>query len=199
MGANHPFDESQSFHLEQLGWRGLLIEPLPEYCELLRKHRASTVIQCACSNPENHLKKLPIIIAGVHSTLENNLVALGHKGADVIEVETRTLDSVLDENAVVPNFDLLSIDVEGHEIDLFKGFDLEKWRPKLVLIEDHVANHSKHKLMITSGYKLLCRTGLNSWYVPAYEEYRLSFSAKFEFFRKYWLALFIRKIKYKAS
>jgi hypothetical protein len=30
VGANDPYLDSQSFHLEQLGWSGLLIEPLPD-------------------------------------------------------------------------------------------------------------------------------------------------------------------------
>lgn len=34
VGANDPFIESQSYHLEQLGWHGLLIEPLLNMCEL---------------------------------------------------------------------------------------------------------------------------------------------------------------------
>lgn len=28
VGANHPVEESQTWHLEQLGWSDLLIEPL---------------------------------------------------------------------------------------------------------------------------------------------------------------------------
>ncbi len=29
VGANHPIEGSQSWHLEQRGWRGILVEPQP--------------------------------------------------------------------------------------------------------------------------------------------------------------------------
>src|SRR3972149_9937662 len=72
VGANHPRSGSQTWHLEELGWKGLLIEPLPEYCELLKKERKGTVVQYACSSPENHDKVLRLKMAGGHSTLNLN-------------------------------------------------------------------------------------------------------------------------------
>ena len=196
VGANDPVLDSQSFHLERLGWRGLLIEPLPAYCELLRRHRLSQVVECACSSPENHGKNMSIKVAGVHSSLEPNLIAVGAKAEAVAQVQVRTLDSVLREHAVAPGFDLLSIDVEGHEMEVFKGVDLRLWRPRLVLLEDHVTGHQKHQYMRSQGYQLLLRTGLNSWYVPEDRGYTFSARARLEFFRKYWLGLLTRKIRY---
>ena len=37
IGANEPIIQSQTYHLEKLGWRGLLIEALPYYANLLKK------------------------------------------------------------------------------------------------------------------------------------------------------------------
>jgi hypothetical protein len=75
VGANHPTIESQSWHLEQLGWHGLLLEPLPDYCQLLKEKRSGTVIQTACSSPENHHQILKLINAGGHSTLIKAIVS----------------------------------------------------------------------------------------------------------------------------
>ena len=197
VGANDPFLNSQSFHLEQLGWRGLLIEPLPNYYDLLKKYRSNKVIMCACSSPENHLKKLPLKVADVYSTLENNLIARGESSNEILEVETKTLNSILEENDVGRYFELLSIDVEGHEMELFKGLSLDKWKPQLILLEDHVTDHKKHNYMRKNGYQLLLRTGLNSWYVPKKNHFKFSIRAKCEFIRKYWVGLLIRKIRYK--
>lgn len=116
---------------------------------------------------------------------------------EVIYIETRTLDSILEENNIKENFDLISIDVEGHEIELFKGFDIRRWRPKLVLLEDHVTTQDKHRFMISNGYQFLLRTGLNTWYVHNANEYAVSLKSEFEFFRKYWLGLFFRKLRIK--
>ena len=196
VGANDPFQDSQSFHLESLGWRGLLIEPLPSYCDLLRQHRQSPVVQCACSSPANNGKFMPIHVAGVHSTLESQPIAMGAQSQSIMEVPVRTLDSVLEEHGFEPGFELLSIDVEGHEMEVFKGLTLGRWRPRLVLLEDHVLGHQKHDHMCSQGYQLLLRTGLNGWYVPADLAYSFSWAARWEFFRKYWLGLLWRKKRY---
>ena len=196
VGANHPTIDSQSWHLEQLGWNGLLVEPTPSYCEMLRKERRGTVVQYACSSPENHEKGLRLIAAGVHSTLNPSPIALGAHSQETIEVICRTLDSILEEYGVRPGFDFISIDIEGHEMEMFKGFTLKQWQPKLVLLEDHVVGHEKHNHMVSNGYQLILRTGLNSWYVPNNLHYRFSPGAKLEMFRKYWIGLPFRKIRY---
>jgi FkbM family methyltransferase len=196
VGANEPIIESQTYHLEKIGWHGLLLEPIPHYVSLLKEHRAGKVIQYACSSPSNHNKVLKLIVAGGHSTLNSNPIALGTVSKESIDVTCRTLDSILEENEVGPGFDFISIDIEGHEMEMFKGFDLPKWKPKLVLLEDHVINHQKHNYMVSNGYQVIQRTGLNSWYVPQSEGYKLSWASTLEFIRKYWLGLLFRKIRY---
>jgi len=197
VGANDPYIDSQSFHLEQLGWSGLLIEPLPDMCELLRKHRKGAVIPYACSSSENHKKILPLISFGVCSTLETKLIHSNKLKKETIQIETRTLDSILEDNKVQPNFDLLSIDIEGHEVELFKGFSIKKWKPKLILLEDHVLNQKKHNYMIQNDYQLLLRSGLNSWYIPKNNKWKISLKAQLEFIRKYYIGILFRKFKIK--
>ena len=52
------------------------------------------------------------------------------------KVKTQTLDSIID-NSKFKNeqIDLVSIDVEGHEMDVIKGFNLKKYKPNVVVIE----------------------------------------------------------------
>ena len=198
VGANHPTIESQSWHLEQLGWKGLLIEPTPSYCDLLREKRKGAVVQYACSSPENQDKFLNLTILGAGSTLNPDLlIGKAAQGLENIAVKCKTLDSILEENKAPVGFDFMSIDIEGHEMEMFKGFSLTRWQPQLVLLEDHVINHEKHNHMSSSGYKLILRTGINSWYVPLVNgKYKFSISARLEIFRKYWLGLLPRKVRY---
>ena len=93
---------------------------------------------------------------------------------------------------------MLSIDIEGHELVALSGFSFSKWQPRLVLIEDHVIHWEKHRLMRKNGYQLLMRTGLNSWYVPVDTSYTYSLAARFEYFRKYFLGLPMRKFRYSS-
>ena len=197
VGANEPIKESQTYHLEKLGWHGLLIEALPYYANLLIKNRTGKVVQCAVSSPKNHNKKVRLIVAGGHSTLNENLIALGDFSNKTTMVVCKTLDSILKKNKVKVGFDFISIDIEGHELEMFKGFRLNEWKPKLVLLEDHVIDHQKHNLMKNNGYQVILRTGLNSWYVPINSGYKLNLFSKIEFFRKYYIGLLFRKFRYR--
>lgn len=199
VGANDPVLDSQSYHLEELGWRGILVEPDPDFCDVLRKRRQGTVIEMACSSPENAGKQLQLNRAGPHSTLEDRPIALGAVVRSTVAVQCDTLDHILQRQAAPIGFDLFSIDIEGHELVALSGFSFSHWKPRLVLIEDHVTNHKKHALMRRNGYQLILRTGLNSWYVPAKDIYTLSLAAKFEYIRKYYLGLPSRKLRYSRG
>lgn len=196
VGANDPVLDSQSQHLEALGWTGLLIEPDPDCCELLRKTRSGTVVEMACSSPDNAGKQLLLNRAGPHSTLEDKPIALGAVVRSTVAVQCETLDTILRDQKAPVGFELLSIDIEGHELVALSGFSFAMWQPRLVLIEDHVTHLKKHRLMQLNNYQLLMRTGLNSWYVPANVSYRFSLGARFEYLRKYFLGLPLRKLRY---
>jgi FkbM family methyltransferase len=199
VGANDPVLDSQSQHLEALGWTGLLVEPDPDCCELLRKNRTGTVVQMACSSPENAGKQLLLNRAGPHSTLEDRPIALGAVVRSQVAVQCETLDAILRSHKAPVGFDLLSIDIEGHELVALSGFTFGTWRPRLVLIEDHVTHLSKHQLMQRNNYQLLLRTGLNSWYVPGGTRYTSSLAVKLEKLRKYYLGLPMRKWRYSRD
>ena len=53
VGANDPNEGSQSWHLEQRGWAGVLVEPQPELADKLRRQPAAKVYGVACSSPAN--------------------------------------------------------------------------------------------------------------------------------------------------
>ncbi len=45
------------------------------------------------------------------------------------------LETVLLNYNIEPKFDLLCVDVEGQEYDVFNSFDLEYWKPKMIIVE----------------------------------------------------------------
>jgi len=67
----------------------------------------------------------------------------------------------------------VSIDVEGHEVEVLAGFDLARWRPRLLLIEDVVQSLDLHRHLVARGYRWIRRTGINSWYAPADAPFRV--------------------------
>lgn len=195
VGANEPRARSQTFHLEQAGWSGVLIEPQPALAVRLRAERAAKVFAVACSSPENAGRTLPLHVAGPLSSLERARMAPGAAPEAVIEVPVRTLDSVLEEAGAPERFDFLSIDVEGHEIDVLRGFSIARWRPRLFLLEDHVGDLSKHRYLKAAGYRIVRRYENNGWYVPRESSDRAHLADLWEISRKYYLALPFRVLR----
>ncbi len=195
VGANDPVEGSQTWHLEQAGWSGVLVEPQPDLAETLRQTRTAKVCAVACSSPEYAGGTLPLHIAGPFSSFDPALMVAGVKPAAPIEVPVRTLDSVLTDAGAPAPIDFLSVDVEGHEINVLSGFDFVRWRPRLILLEDHVVNLTKHRFMQRAGYRLVRRTGLNAWYVPPEGALRLGWVGRWQMLRKYYLGLPFRILR----
>jgi FkbM family methyltransferase len=195
VGANEPRVRSQTWHLEQAGWSGLLIEPQPDLARELRAMRMAKVFGVACSSPDNAGRTLPLHVAGPLSSLDRAGMAPGAAPEKVIEVPIRTLDSVLEEAQAPVGFDFLSIDVEGHEIEVLRGFDIARWQPRLILLEDHVADLSKHRYLSAAGYRIVRRFENNGWYVPVGSSVRIMGGDWWEIVRKYYLALPVRWLR----
>ena len=195
VGANEPRVRSQTWHLEQAGWTGILIEPQPDLARELRAMRMAKVFAVACSGPEHDGGTLPLHIAGPLSSLDRSGMAPGANPEQVIQVPIRTLDSVLTEAKTPERFDFLSIDVEGHEIEVLRGFDIARWQPRLILLEDHVADLSKHRYLANAGYRIVRRYENNGWYVPKDSPVRMQIADAWEIVRKYYLAWPIRMLR----
>lgn len=172
VGANHPTWCSQTWLLESNGWQGILVEPLPGKAALLRSQRPrSRVFQAAMGAPEQR-GRARFTIAASDSlsglTTHNGVVAERFE-----EVDVRTLDEVLAE-AGHPKLDVVSIDVEGSELQVLQDFDLERHQPGVVIMEDHLQSLKVHRHLVRHGYRLVKRTGCNNWYVPRATRFELT-------------------------
>jgi FkbM family methyltransferase len=195
VGANDPQLGSQSWHLEQAGWSGILIEPQPDLAARLTQARKAKVFAVACSAPANAGKSMPLYLAGPLSSLSEVLMDATQKAEVAVAVPVRTLDQVLTEAAAPAPIDFLSIDVEGHAREVLQGVDLARWRPRLILVEDHVMNLRLHRHLRSRGYRWIRRTGLNSWYVPAEAAAQVGAFGRWQFFRKYVLGVPFRHFR----
>ena len=171
VGANDGVRFSNTKHFEEIGWQCVLIEPTPILCQKIKQNRNCILFQCAASSTEG---EMTLHIAEGHdlfSSLESHSTMaeeLGRYEAAItsVSVRVRPLDAMLAE-VTTRHIDFVSIDVEGHEIAVLRGFDLSRWRPRVMLIEDksdlHVTEVERH--MSESGYRRFYRSGGNDWYV----------------------------------
>jgi FkbM family methyltransferase len=145
-GAHDGFTQSNTYWLERFrGWRGLLVEPMPELAGEARLSRpAATVVQCALVAAGETRKTMRMSFGDLMSIVEGARAAdwpeggtiLGWRDPHELDVDARTLSSLLDEISA-PEVDLLSLDVEGSEGPALEGLDLERHAPRYVLVEIH--------------------------------------------------------------
>lgn len=173
VGANDGVRDSNTRFFEDLGWSCVLVEPNPELCREIRLTRTSRLFECAASSAPGTMT-LHIARGAERS---HGVSALGERGAQhvrsfgfetvPVEVCVRTLDSLLEEAEVVAPLDFVTIDVEGHEIDVLRGFDLERWRPEFLILEDNenFGNDLVRDYLRERGWVPVRRTGVNDWFV----------------------------------
>jgi FkbM family methyltransferase len=145
-GAHDGFTQSNTYYLERFrGWRGVLVEPIPEQAAQARLSRPdATVVQCALISRDDARRQvrmsfgdlMSIVVGAKHRDWTSNGTVLGWYDAYEIDVDARTLSSVLDELRA-PEIDLLSLDVEGCEAEALRGLDLDRHAPRYVLVEIH--------------------------------------------------------------
>jgi len=205
IGANEPLSEnSQSWHLEsQIGWKGILVEPNPRLAEKARISRpGSLIFESACVSPANEgviNLYIPLVnddeVTG-HAAIRKNIDDFSYQNHKVVNVKARTLNSILEE-AAVGTIDILTIDVEGAELEVLRGLDIEKYKPGLILLEDKHVYLDKHRYLKKHDYQLVKRTTLNCWYVPkgAKVPYQ-SLSEKIRLWKRMYLSIWLKKIKH---
>jgi FkbM family methyltransferase len=204
VGANEPtVPESQTWHLEQTGWTGILIEPIPELANKARLTRPNSKIwQVACTSSagEGTVEFLiPVanqqLVTG-HASLRANIDEHNYTNFEKIKVQTTTLSDIL-ANENVDYFDFLSIDVEGAELEVLLGLDLKKYRPKLILLEDKHLYLSKHRHLKKNGYKIAQRVNRNCWYIPTeLKSPSTSFKSKLKLWKRMFISIWFKKIQY---
>ena len=161
-------------------WIGLLAEPSPQWHEKLKNNRPNSKILTKCiwkSSGEkldffvSDVGELSSINDFIHSDLSSmpgNTQARVQKGK-VVEVETVSINDVIESNFNGDTPSYISIDTEGSEYEILKSFDFEKYQPVVFTIEHNFTNlqHKIDKLMISKGYVRVFRqiTAFDAWYV----------------------------------
>ncbi|WP_203293152.1 FkbM family methyltransferase [Luteirhabdus pelagi] len=146
VGAFDGVHLSNSYSLEQLGWQAICIEPNPRIFQFLRTQRPNAInINKAIVGKEDIDEVVFYdeeigVLSGVSYDEKDIKKRYKNRGLEYrepnkITVAAATLTQVLDEHLNNPVIDVVSIDVEGLEVEVLKGLDLDKYEVKLFIIE----------------------------------------------------------------
>jgi FkbM family methyltransferase len=160
VGANDGFINSNTLYFEQLGWDGLLIDPDPRNVERLSSRERRAAIDSRAAGATTGV--LPFAMHPCSSL--SGLTIKTDARCNTIEVTVDTLTQILGDHDAPGRIDLLSIDTEGSEIDVWEGLDKSMYRPSIVIVE-HVTcgeiNQALQPAIEKDGYRLVHTTSSN--------------------------------------
>jgi FkbM family methyltransferase len=173
------------------GWRGVNVEPVPEFADKLSRHRPfDEVVQVAITDRDTDQAVLHRFGATGLATIDDD-IAERHEGAGLerseLHVPAARLDDVLAASQLVAEaIHFLKIDAPGAEEQAVRSVDLVRWRPWVLVIESTEPRSTVtsvedwEPLVLEAGYTFTLFDGLSRYYVsedhPEIVE-RLSFPA----------------------
>jgi FkbM family methyltransferase len=183
IGAFDGIHLSNTYAFERMGWRGICVEAHPDYFPLLKRNRPrSLCLHYACveerdrGHVEFQVEEMGLLSSlladeGYFEDVKARYAKRGlpFKGFRTVRIPAATLDEILDRHhRRGPPLDLISIDVEGTEIGVLKGFDSVRHAPRVMVVE---ANSEKARAGILAllvrkrGYEFAGRLVENLFFV----------------------------------
>ena len=169
VGGATPEFLSMSKHFKDNGWRSIIIEPNPTFVKQ-HKDAGNEVYEFACSYEDKDgeftiVRQRAEAYGGIvtdHSYssievkenyLKHNNFILTEENSEKINVKIKKLDTILSE-LNINKIDILSIDVEGWEIEVMKGLNTKNIDCKLIVVENYLRENSYNTYFESIGYYL---------------------------------------------
>jgi FkbM family methyltransferase len=171
VGAFHPVSISNTYLFYRKGWRGIVVDPAPPVARLYRRRRPKdTVLACAASEEEG-VRTFEVMRAGETSRLQGSkpLTPSAQQPTQSIQVSCRRLASILGEHLPAgQTIDFLTVDAEGHDLSVLRSNDWQKYRPRLVAVEDPLpaAQSPIHRFLAAQGYHPVITAKITRFYQP---------------------------------
>ena len=146
VGCQHPIKNNNTYLLYKKGWKGIKVDLDKDNIKLFNSARpedynVNKALSSEIKNVELYFyhKRSPI------NTIDKKTSEFQKaKVSSIRNITTDTLNNIISNTKYKDCcIDLLSIDVEGHELQVLKGFNLTKYRPKVIVVEYLDLNVSK--------------------------------------------------------
>ena len=178
---------SNTLTFEERGWKGMCVEAHAGYIESLKKNRPNSII-CHCAAGEadeeaifyaNARGSLSTLDKTKETQFQHNYGAY-FSGFEEQHVKKVRLSTLLDAYHVGV-VDILSLDIEGYEVEALKGLDLSRHRPKVLVIESDNSQHEAQldALILPHGYTKSVKLNVNQYYVSDKEMDKILKGKKF--------------------
>jgi len=172
IGAGHPTHLSNTFLFYQLGWQGVLVEPNPALAQLQKHYRPDDrTLDVLIGTEDADLDFFEFDPWPFSTTAHERAARLVEEGVRQVSVSRKRMVrlSTLGLFATPADPTLLTVDVEGLDLDVLKSNDWEEHRPRVVCVEEHgvrpADSSALRSLMRSEGYSLTSQTVVTSIFV----------------------------------
>ena len=163
VGCAWPIQANNTYYLEHhLGWTGVGIDALDDYAPQWQEKRPGAkflnyLVTDESSGTGEFYRSQNLGLSSASKERADGRHFGGTLEVEKIEVPAATLNEILDA-AGIARIDLLSLDIEGHEIAALRGLDLQRFQPELIVSEG--IRPEVEALLARNGYERIER------YVP---------------------------------
>lgn len=183
VGACTPVDDSNTYALYKRGWRGVAIEPLP-FSSSWQEARPEDVLLCAAAGRAQgqltlHVYNEAMQISTGSPEIVRHWQQKDRQASRTVNVPLLTLNQIIAEHLPSKPLHLLSIDVEGMELDVLEGLDLSTHRPWVIILEATTPGSAlpNHQLwepyLLKANYLMAYFDGVNRFYLSQEQSHLL--------------------------
>jgi FkbM family methyltransferase len=172
VGAYHPVYMSNTYRLYTKGWSGLNIDPTPGSMNLFNLYRPDDVnLEAAVAEKEGdnyfHIfnSNPELNTLSLSDDMKEHYASRNIKPDSVISVQTYPLYQLCDKYLDGRTINFISVDAEGHDLNVLKTFNWQKHQPQLVLVEAHttveefIQKTELYKFLTELNYSILAKNG----------------------------------------
>lgn len=178
VGCNEPIKLSNTYRFYRKGWAGVCIDANERFREDFLRSRPRDIFMRACVSDVKEQVQFHHFQETALSSISGTPLYDNSEHYRIDHVETVTTDTLTDllVKADAPsNFDLLSVDVEGHDERVLRSLNFSRFQPEVILAEANMtelivgcAQESKIvRFLESNGYTLRGVQAANLFFVRA--------------------------------
>lgn len=176
VGANHPTLINNTYRFYQMGWSGLAVDGNDSFAQAWAEQRPNDIfvqglVSDEIKDAEFFVFPDDTISSMDAGTSKRYAARFDEKNVEVRRIRTITLESLRQSYLPEGEIHLLSVDVEGEDLNVLMGGNLGSMRPGVVVVE--TKNCSLYqplesdivRYMTNIGYRFVAKTPLDAFFV----------------------------------